>query len=357
MADGPTQHVRESHLTQRLILKSCFIAAVLVTLVWQAALSRFAVGYWIEKLGATHVPPGSAPLIGPRIPRAALRRIGEAAVPRCIDGLRSADWRRRAGAADALRLYGAAATPAIPALIEAIRGPFYAQGFVRDIAMKTLLQIETGHPAARQLLTAVLSEALPADTEPLVVTDLWSNRARWNDRARRVWAAYALGQLDPGNAEAMDVLATGLMYEDTAFRAIRRERYKGPRPEQSGAFAVQGGPGYYYNREMDVRGAALEALMNLSFKAAWRTPVDPSIRLRLLNGLVENTEPMSPDLGARNERLSALVVIAKMGPSARAVAPSLMPLLRMPGEALVSQVRTTLKEICPQWDGMSCPPP
>jgi hypothetical protein len=349
-----------------LILKSCFIAAVLVTLVWQAAHSRFAVGYWIERLGANHVPRDIAPLIGPRIPRAALRRIGTPAVSRCIAGLSSADWRRRAGAADALRLYGAAATPAIPALIEAIRGPFddphcpwkTPQTLVRDVATKTLLQIETGHPIARQLLTAVLAEALPAETEPLVVTDLFSNRARWNDRARRVWAAYALAQLDPGNAEAMDVLATSLMYEDTAFRAIRRERFKGPGAEDSGAFAVHGGPGYYYNREMDVRGAASEALMKLTFEAAWRTPVDPSIRLHLLNGLVEHaTEPMSPSVDATNQRISALIVIAKMGPSARGVAAALMPLLGMPGEALVSQVRTTLKAICPQSDGTSCPPP
>jgi hypothetical protein len=199
-----------------LILKSCLVAAALLALVWQAALSRFAVGYWIEQLGATHVPRASAPLIGPRIPRAALRRIGEAAVPRCIDGLSSADWRRRAGTADALRLYGAAATPAIPALIEAIRGPFddwhspwnTPQSLIRDVAMTTLLQNESGHQIARQLLTAVLSDPLPAETEPLVVTDLFSNRAQWNDRARRIWAAWTLAQLDPGNAEAIDGLAT-----------------------------------------------------------------------------------------------------------------------------------------------------
>ncbi len=340
-------------------MKSCLVAAPLVALVWQAALSRFAVGYWIEQLGATHVPREIAPLVGPRIPRAALHRIGEAAVPRCIDGLRSADWRRRAGAADALRLYGAAATPAVPALIEAIRGPFDDwhgpgnQMLVRDIAMSTLLQNESGHPIARQLLTAVLSDPLPAETEPLVVTDLFSNRARWNDRARRIWAAWALAQLDPGSPEAMDGLATDLTYEDTAFRAIRREKFKGPGAENSGAFANHEGPGYYYNREMDVHGAALEALMTLSFKAAWRTPVNPSTRLRLVTGLVERaTDPTM----AMNERMNALIVLAKTGTSARAVAPDLVPLLSMPGEEFVRQVRATLKEICPQWDGTSCPP-
>ena len=307
------------------------------------------------------MPQAIAPLIGPTIPRAALRRIGEAAVPRCIDGLSSADWRRRAGAADALRLYGAAATPAIPALIEAIRGPFddwhspwkTSQSLIRDLAMTTLLQNESGHQIARQLLTAVLSDPLPAETEPPVVTDLFSNRARWNDRAQRIWASWALAQLDPGNAEAMDGLATDLTYEDTTFRAIRREKFKGPGAEDSGAFAVHGGPGYYYNREMDVHGAALEALMSLSFKAAWRTPVNPSTRLGLVTGLVERA--IDPTM-AMNERMNALIVLAKMGTSARAVAPDLVPLLSMPGEEFVSQVRTTLKEICPQWDGTSCPP-
>ncbi len=347
-------------MTRRLIFKSCLVAAALVALVWQAALSRVAVGYWIEHLGATHVPREVAPLIGPRIPRAALRRIGEAAVPRCIDGLSSADWRRRAGAADALRLYGAAATPAIPALIEAIRGPFDPrnQGVIRNLAMTTLLQNESGHPIARQLLTAELSEALPAETEPLVVTDLFSNEARWNDRARRIWAAYALAQLDPGNAEAMDVLATDLMYEDTPFRAIRREK-RGPEAEHTTAFAKFGGRGYYYNREMDVQGAALEALMTLSFKAAWRTPVNPSTRLRLLTGLVERaTDPMfSQSMREMDQRSNALAALAKMGTSARAVAPMLAPLLRMPERPeFMDRVRATLKEICPQWDGTSCPP-
>jgi len=351
-------------MLRRPMVKGFLVAMVAVASLVQVALSRVATGFWVERLGATQVPRDIAPAMGPSIPRAALRFIGEAAIPRCIDALGSTDWRRRAGAADALRLYGAAATPATLALVDAIRGPFHdyrspwnsPQTIIRRVAIGTLLQNDAGHEAARQYLTAAITREVAADTAPLVITDDFSNPARWNDRARRAWAAFALAQLDPGHPHALAILADDLVYEDVPFRAVRREKFEGPGAETSGAFAVRGGPGYYYNREIDVRGAALAALLNLSFTTAWRTPVDQAVRTRLLSGLVQHaTETMSPSVDARNKRLSAMTVIRKMGPDARDAAVLLAPLLAGPDEAVVRDVRATLQVICPEWDGRSCP--
>src|SRR5262245_35240705 len=319
-------------MSRRARVVTCTVVPALLVLVWLAAVSRFATGYWVERLGATDVPRAIQPTMGPRIPTAALARIGAAAVPRCIDELSSPDWRRRVGAAQALRLYGDAASPAIPALIEAIRGPFddprspwnSVQYRVRDSAVTTLLQIKAGYDRAGQLLATAIAEAPPPEPEPLIVKDAFSNGARRNERARRTWAAFALAQLDPGNADALDVLADDLLYEDTAYRAVRRDKLKSENPNYVGAFTTDEVAGYYYNREMDVRTDALGALMSLSYKPAWRTPARPSTRQRLLNGLVQQVlEDMSPSVAATNQRITALIVIAKMGTSARDAASAL----------------------------------
>jgi HEAT repeat protein len=334
-------------------------------MVWFAAVSRFATGYWVERLGATNVPGQMEPFMGSAIPRAALSRIGEAAIPRCIDELSSPDWRRRIGATQALRLYGDAASPAIPALIEAIRGPFDdprspwngVQYLVRDNAITTLLQNQAGHDRARQLLTAAIAEALPPEPEPLIVRDEFSNGARRNDRSRRTWAAFALAQLDPGHADAMDVLADDLLYEDVAYRTVRRDKLKSPNPNYVGAFTTDGMVGYYHNRETEVRPAALGALLSLSYKPSWRTPARPATRQRLVNGLVQQAlEDMSPSGAATDQRITALTVIAKMGASARDAASALAPLLARREEAVVRQARLTLETICPTWNGTTCPP-
>jgi hypothetical protein len=176
--------------------------------------------FWIDQLGATYRRlegnewglrrrPSGEPA------RDALRRIGPDAVPIFIDALRATNgFERRAGAADGLRVYGAAARPAVPALVEAmldVRPSAAANQTIREVALQTLLETGPGLDDARVLLASAVRGASGDADRPSA-----AGRAPMTlvDEIRRVWAAFALMWLDPWNRDAVAALLAGLTHDD-----------------------------------------------------------------------------------------------------------------------------------------------
>lgn len=255
--------------------------------------------YWIDRLGAEHmrIPGNEWGLVRrhPEVPAAALRRIGHPVLPAAIDILQRNDesYQKRMGAVRALELLGSAATPAIPELIQQIqdtRGVHGEQMNIRNVALGSILQTGTGVDDARGHLAA----ALRSPAEP-------------DDHRKRIWTAYALASLDPGNSDAMKVLTPGLTYEATDEGLVRGDvletlLYLGQRPGSQSKLHSIGEP-----------AATALALALLSIV---RTPAQRPTGAR--------------DSGSRHLALS---ILRDMGPQARIVAPALRVLLADENEA------------------------
>ena len=275
-----------------LIRTVCFLSVMAIPAAcgWQPwstepSYQGRSTSHWIRKLGQAHVPSewGRSPS-KPAID--ALRAIGPAAVPSCIEGLKHEDWRTRAGSADALGLYGAGAKPAVPTLAAAVTD---RNEIVRRLAVASLFKIGDAD-AAIPVLSAQL-----AHQDPVI----------------RFGVASTLARMNPGRDDAYRVLIDGLQYVDTEFR--NAVNAWGPREHKyDRAMEVQKDGRRFFNREDAGRAAAAKEL----------------------GGLGPDAKRAIPQLIAAHENrryyatpAAAALALGEIGPDARAAVPALLETL------------------------------
>jgi hypothetical protein len=301
----------------RIVQSGC-VVLVWFLISWSQPLWRTRLAdteYWIDRLGATYLRIegnewGLKRGPDPKPPRDALRRIGPNAVPICITALDATNgYQRRIGAVDALRVYGPAARPAVPVLIDAILDVrnFTEDGRqqgVRDVAIQTILRTGPGLDDARAMLTAAVRGAARADHLPPFAADV--SGPSTDAGRRRIWAAYALMWIDPLNRDAVGTLAAGAMHAD---RDIQRD--------------------------------AIVVLNKLGIRGRLQPIEDPIIET-LVSAIVKAIESR-PDDGIRT---IALMILERLGPAARNATPALRAWLQTSDEEQWrNQILMTLKAI------------
>jgi HEAT repeat protein len=240
---------------------------------------------WIGSLGQTHVP-NEWGLSRGKPAEDALRAMGPAAIPSCIEALGHKDWFVRAGGAHALGLYGADAKSAVPALAAAVTD---RDGLVRRLAVESLFKIGDAEAAI-----PVLSEQL-SHQDPVI----------------RVGVASTLARIDPGQDDAYRVLIDGLQYVDTEFR--NAVNAWGPNEHKyDRAMEVQKDGRRFFNREDEGRAAAATQLGVLGPDAKRAIP-------QLIAAHRNRHYYAAP--------AAAALALGEIGPDARAAVPALLETL------------------------------
>lgn len=210
----------------------------------------------------------------------ALSRIGAPAIPALIEALKGEDIPKRAGAAKALGGMEAAAAPALPALIENLSNG--DQDFRRELVEALSL---IGAPAVKPLTEALAS----------------------SDAKTREGAALALGQIGRGAGEAGSALLTN----------AERDQDSAAKAAALGALPRVGAPaervvplllGAIHSNDEQMRRVATNALLTTR-----------SFGERAVSLLVEDLK--SPDAGMRQR---AAQILGRMSATAKAAIPALI---------------------------------
>jgi len=215
-----------------------------------------------------------------------------ASVADLVKDLRGPDWDRRVMAAAMLGSLGAAAKPALPALLDGLKDP-EATVLYRTAATLTLGQIG---PEAKEAIPALIELLRARDTRPGLDpsdTDLW-HQARAN-------AAYALGHIGPADTAAVI---------PALLDAVRKERGK-------------------------IRGLALSSLGSLG------AGPDPETRAATPT-ILQTLEDWKEEAWVR---VAAAELLGRIGPAAKSALPGLTRAAQETNAELAKAAADSLKKI------------